>query len=151
MSTESTDYLVVPNDVAEGTFMRFSQWLYSGNYVHPAAPVDRHSDSLRYSGNARLLVFYREMAFIGSELAWPRLWTSFLTEPYGVTTSICFPEPDTEPCTDYMEFLLTHVKVWLFANTWDIPVLKDVSLYKLKQALIGMDLFDAPLGGIVRL
>ena len=98
-------------------------------------------------------------ALDGDAVSRPReeLKTSFLKRrPFHaivreLTTKLPRPDGNTDANKDYTEVFLCHARVFVFADQWDILILREMALDKLHQGLAGFSLHQKRLGDIVML
>lgn len=83
------------------------------------------------------------------ELVHEFLDTSSTTYP--TTTSVFSPRKNTEGCEDYTEVFLCHAKLYVMADTYDIPALKKLSLHRLHVTLKEFTLYPSRFNDIATL
>lgn len=70
---------------------------------------------------------------------------------YPTSTSVFSPRKNTEGCEDYTGVFLCHAKLYVMADTYDIPALKQLSLHRLHAALKEFTLYPSRLNDIATL
>ncbi len=167
-------------DVDEGTFVRFSQYAYTGDYV--AADPDILPDSCTITSthlvpnevsNAQPepepeLEPVRDLS--GFDIsndgwgfskkdtkkakAWSKkseLWGNFKSKAYATSKPAFQPRKNRELCEDYTEVFLCHARLYVFADKYDVGPLKDLSLHMLQRTLAEFTLYDERIGDIINL
>ncbi|EME77597.1 uncharacterized protein MYCFIDRAFT_72577 [Pseudocercospora fijiensis CIRAD86] len=76
-----------------------------------------------------------------------RAWQVFTSRPSPIQSSrklqpSCEPRPNKEPCEEYTDVFLSHAKLYVFADTYDIAGLRALSLHKLHKTLACFTLYD---------
>lgn len=66
-----------------------------------------------------------------SDRSWPRDSTRL--------SSSC--RPNEGPCEDYSDVLLSHAKIYVFADKYDIPALRSLALHNLHETLVTFTLY----------
>lgn len=61
------------------------------------------------------------------------------------------PEKNTEPCQHFTDVFLSHARVYVFAEKYDIARLRTLSLKKLHQTLCGFTIFQERTGDLAEL
>lgn len=77
-------------------------------------------------------------------------WNIFLCAKYGESDVPFFP-PRNSRFVNFYEPLMCHAELYVFADRYDIPTLRDMCLYRLHQTLISFTVYWERLGDIVRL
>ena len=177
---ESQQGYAVLEDVDQGTFARFVHWAYSGCY-HGADFVldidelecsdfdsttsDISQDPQRQSDRWHTPPKYREWRLVDDdEYSWPVSWRpasrvqfkdSFKLPTYGSlphpNTSDLQPRANTSPLEDYSPVFLSHVRVYVFADKYDICGLKMLALQQLHLTLGVFTLYPRRVQDIVQL
>ncbi|KXT13982.1 hypothetical protein AC579_8848 [Pseudocercospora musae] len=85
-----------------------------------------------------------------------RAWQSFLSQPRmnpvrGPKPVPYTARPISEACEDYSDVFVSHAKMYVFADTYDIEELRLLSLHKLHQALACFTLYQARVADIASL
>ena len=80
-----------------------------------------------------------------------RLWKLFVGRTYNVSTPSFHHRRNRESCEDYTDVFLCHARLYVFADKWDIGLLKQLSLHKLHQTLSVFTLYKERVGDIVTL
>lgn len=70
---------------------------------------------------------------------------------YPTTTSVFSPRKNTEGCEDYTGVFLCHAKLYIVADTYDIPALKQLSLHRLHATLKEFTLYPSRFNDIAAL
>ncbi|KAI3391365.1 hypothetical protein diail_7474 [Diaporthe ilicicola] len=207
---EATEARVEWPDVDEKTFVRFTQWAYTGNYVTEdpdiildqsligtassatetqALPQDNqvseqppHSlatfkptqvqqgsfckNQASYPGQVTCLrcrkkystkmcsckSAFSDCVFCAGAKTGPRadLISKFLDEDgtiYPSSTSFS-ARKNTEGCEDYTGVFLCHAKLYVLGDTYDIPLLKQLSLHRLHATLKDFTLYPSRMNDI---
>ena len=79
------------------------------------------------------------------------LWDSFKSNTYAISTPAFQARRNHDPCENYIEVFLCHVRLYVFGDKYDIGSLKRLSLHKLHQTLVGFTLYDERVENIVDL
>lgn len=80
-----------------------------------------------------------------------RLWKLFVGRSYNVSTPSFHCRRNRESCEDYTDVFLCHARLYVFADKWDIGLLKQLCLHKLHQTLSVFTLYEERVGDIVTL
>lgn len=67
------------------------------------------------------------------------------------TTVRHVPRKNTESCEVYTEVFLSHAKLYVLADKYDIPVLRKLSLHSLYETLVHFTLYQDRIGDVVSL
>lgn len=70
---------------------------------------------------------------------------------YPTSASVFSPRKNTEGCEDYTEVFLCHAKLYVVADTYDIPSLKQLSLHRLHATLKEFTLYPSRMNDIATL
>lgn len=70
---------------------------------------------------------------------------------YPTSTSIFSPRKNNEGCEDYTGVFLCHAKLYVVADTYDIPALKQLSLHRLHATLKEFTLYPSRMNDIAAL
>lgn len=70
---------------------------------------------------------------------------------YPTPTSVFPARKNTEGCEDYTEVFLCHAKLYIMADTYDIPALKQLSLHRLHATLKDFTLYPSRMNDIATL
>lgn len=70
---------------------------------------------------------------------------------YPTSASVFSPRKNTEGCEDYTGVFLCHAKLYIMADTYDIPALKQLSLHRLHSTLKEFTLYPSRMNDIVAL
>lgn len=70
---------------------------------------------------------------------------------YPTSISVFSPRKNTEGCEDYTGVFLCHAKLYVMADTYDIPALKQLSLHRLHATLKEFTLYPSRLNDIATL
>lgn len=144
-------------EVDEQTFVRFSQFAYTGDY-DPAAPVidssSRKREEEQRPRSTDSFVIPRS-ASISPHHQYERrrpadeLWENFRTRRY--IESHFHLQLQNKEDEDYTEVFLSHAKLFVFANYHGISKLEMLTLHKLRNTLVEFTLHRSRLGDIVPL
>ena len=80
-----------------------------------------------------------------------QLWDKFKNTIYATSIPAFQPRKNQESCEDYTEVFLCHARLYVFADTYDVGPLRDLSLHKLQPILAEFTLYDQRDGDIVDL
>jgi hypothetical protein len=157
-------------DVDEQTFIRFSQFIYTGDYTGAEfrARIDRTAQanlkatvieqpfSPRFiSASPRLtppppgMVSPQLPSYYRQESGKKALWSRF-QGLYPDVNSYTYVYKN-KPMDDFSEVFLSHARVYIFADYHDIPTLRAVSLRKLRQKLEHFVLYEEGIEDITQL
>lgn len=79
------------------------------------------------------------------------LWDNFKSKTYAISKPPLLRWKHRETCRNRTEAILDHARLYVFAEKYDIGLLKCLSLQKLHQALVQYNLRDEPIDNIVGL
>lgn len=96
---------------------------------------------------------YRSMSpeAVPSRSKGSELWQNFNERAEAVSLPEFQPRENREPCEDYTEVFLCHARLYVFADVYDIPPLRNLSLHKLQRTLARFTLYDERVGDIIEL
>lgn len=78
-------------------------------------------------------------------------WNIFLNEEYG-KSEVDFDAPrNPQSHLEYEEIFLCHAELYMFADRYDIPTLRDLCLWKLHKCLIAFTVFPERVGDVIKL
>ena len=160
-------------DVDEGTFVRFSQYAYTGDYIaadpdiirgdgetppppSPSEPdpcepsVANDDESWGYFSASKKNKKTGKLVPQASQSKKYGLWDNFKNASYAISPPFQ-PRKNRESWEDYTEVFLCHAKLYVFADMYDIGPLRDLSLHKLQRTLAEFTLYDQRVEDIVRL
>lgn len=80
-----------------------------------------------------------------------KLWEGFNDRVYVRPQPDFQPRRNRESCEDYTEVFLSHARLYVFAETYDIGPLKLLSIHKLQRTLTSFTLYRRRIGDIVDL
>jgi hypothetical protein len=161
---EAKEQCAIWDEVAEDTFVRFSQFAYTGDYEAPVPMSHKQSlqtlhpgssrDSTRSTSNSTGRKLGRK-----ESSSWRRfrdLYSGPRDEWYLSENSSDTYTHDSSAATavaedTHVDTLLFHVKMYVFSDYHDIQPLLDLSLRKLHQGLISMSPDADSLEDTVRL
>ncbi|KAK4065963.1 uncharacterized protein Triagg1_8272 [Trichoderma aggressivum f. europaeum] len=164
---EATERRAIWGEIDEETFIRFSQYVYTGNYDE-SEPKKRQADTLTPSqaeqnravfsewNGLRLGVGGRVMRQQGGVKPPPistkkdLLWNRFQKLhplPSARAVSLSTNGPDD----DYTDVFLCHARTYVFADYYGIEALQTMALHKLRQALTRFKLHANGCGDVTRL
>lgn len=168
--SEAKQGFALLEDVDEGTFVRFIRWTYSKDYPAPeytwaeteeekdtpegskseAAPKETSmSDDLLASLSS---VGKKKKKKKSSSTLNSSLKESFISQ-YDYWSSDLMPGPrsNMHPQEDYTEVFLSHARLYVFAEKYDIQPLKKLSRQKLQHTLAIYTLYPERVGDITTL
>ena len=185
--------------VDEQTFVRFSQYAYTGDYdaaeheiILDSSVID-HTDESRSNldtedGNDGNMTDEPALAVevievptepaVGYDELFPRdpddynwkgnlkrekkrqtkplsmrskFWDRFKENEHAFHVKLFDPRPNSEECEDYSEVFLSHARLYVFGDTYDIAPLRKLALHKLQRTLVVFNLYKERVGDIVKL
>ncbi|KAK0715480.1 hypothetical protein B0H67DRAFT_537892 [Lasiosphaeris hirsuta] len=118
------------SDVDVGTFVRFCQWAYSGNYTdpHPVVIPDESTDGQTVTiqvDDQSIIEPFPTMAKSKKK------GKKITTEPPG---PFSLPEPNTSS-EDYSGIMLCHAGLYVLGDRYNIALLRQLASYKLHVTL----------------
>ena len=173
--SEAQNGFAVLEDVDEGTFGRFVRWAYTGTYaaakvsmdVEEKSPVDTITNSIKPLkpdfddlGSSRSIVKKdKKPSYVfGSAspqaVSYEDMKESFIRRKYIVQQSHLNPAqpcPNQGPCENYSEVFLSHARIYVFAEKYDIEPLKMLALQRLHATLSIYNLYPRRIGDIISL
>jgi hypothetical protein len=158
-------------DIDEKTFVRFAQWVYSGTYVTeephilldssliqtPALPSATNAQPEGKAPEKPLYSLASTCGPLGSMRTLPdrgKLIKKFLDESgiaYPSSGAAFSPRENKEGCEDYTGVFLCHAKLYVMADKYDIPSLKQLSLHRLHATLKEFNLYPSRMNDIATL
>ncbi|KAI9675255.1 MAG: hypothetical protein M1817_001157 [Caeruleum heppii] len=182
--SEAQEGSTVLKHVDEETFGRFCEWAYTGDYhpfekearvkqegkVDEASEMDRGEIDVVFENDGwdlplrlgkkgnkkgRVETPYDHSLSPPPESITTRVWKAFYNRSFGITAPVpalsdTIQDADGKPTDD----LLTHARIYIFAEMYDIPLLRKRALSKLHQTLIHLQPYhenDDQIAQIVRL
>ncbi len=167
-------------DVDENTFVRFSQYAYTEDYI--AANSNILSDfftiisthlvsnevfNAQSKSESELELVRNLFDFDISNDDWRffkknkkkakiwskkfELWGNFKSKAYIISKPAFQSWKNRELCEDYTEIFLYHARLYVFADKYDVDSLKDLSLHMLQRTLIEFTLYDERIENIINL
>jgi hypothetical protein len=79
------------------------------------------------------------------------LWDKFQSRYYPVSTPDFKPRKNVVDCDEYTEVFLSHARVYVFGDKYDIEKLRGLALHKLHKTLQVFHIFHKRIGDIVEL
>ena len=80
-----------------------------------------------------------------------KFWDRFKKNEHAFHEPLFDPRPNIEEFEDYSEVFLSHARLYVFADTYDIAPLRKLALHKLQRTLVVFDLYRERVGDIVKL
>ena len=168
--SEAKQGFALLEDVDEGTFVRFVRWTYSKDYPAPEyawAEAGEEEDSPEGSKTEAIpkeistsddllaslsSVAKKKKKKKSSSTLNSSLKESFISQ-YDYWSSDLMPGPrsNMHPREDYTEVLLSHARLYVFAEKYDIQPLKKLSRQKLQHTLAIYTLYPERVGDITTL
>ena len=193
---EAREGCALLEDVDKHTFVRFCEYLYTGNYqpadytilldessiqreddeeepkkssgsnqgedgplaeaVVPTAPSTRTSHRSTIEDEDEWSHFCakpKKRAAKAAEFEPPAskrtlLWQKFSQQRYDAQIPYFEPRKNAESCEDYTEVFLSHARLYVFAEKYDVHELRYVALQKLQRTLAGFSLYKQRTGDI---
>ncbi|KAL7912611.1 hypothetical protein GGI35DRAFT_256811 [Trichoderma velutinum] len=164
---EATERRAIWEDIDEETFIRFSQYIYTGNCDEPkpkkrkveaVAPiqVEYKAVSTGWDGLPRLGLgrgVLRQQVKVEPPIPAKKkdlLWTKF-QGLHPLPSALSVPLPTNGLYDDYTDVFLCHARTYVFADCYGIEVLQTLALRKLRQALTQFKLYAKGCGDIIQL
>lgn len=148
-------------DVDRGTFIRFLQWAYTGQYF--AAEFRQDSSPPEAP---ELTLKKKKKKKSGTACGWgdppmdesfyqckDEMKSSFIERRYDVP-KFSFSDPpraNLGPFEDYSDVFLSHARIYVFADKYDIEPLQKLALKSLHQTLVAFTLYPERCGDIIAL
>ncbi|EHK23802.1 uncharacterized protein TRIVIDRAFT_179232 [Trichoderma virens Gv29-8] len=163
---EATERQAIWEEIDEETFVRFSQYVYTGNYDE-AEPKKREAELVTPCPTEHDKAVLTEWNTMPPHLNHmllrqkgagkppvpikkkDTLWNKF-QKLHPLPTA---PSPSLRPNgpdDDYNDVLLRHARIYTFADYYGIEALQTLALHKLRQALIQFKLHAGGCGDIAR-
>ncbi len=79
------------------------------------------------------------------------LWEEFRRPQYSALSPSFQPRENREPCEDYTTVFLSHARLYVFAETYQIEQLKYLVLHKLQQTLLVFTPYEERMGDVADL
>ena len=141
-------------DVDVNTFVRFVQWLYYGYYdaasPRSLASLDTYQSPVRVTQKAKTCNSCHRTTYD----AIPQPNESFVQRSYtvrNVKKDAPQPRPNSNKPEDYSEVFLGHARLYVFAEKYDLQILKTLALEELHATLAVYTLYQERTGDIVAL
>ncbi|OCL00104.1 uncharacterized protein K441DRAFT_537635, partial [Cenococcum geophilum 1.58] len=167
---EANQGYAVLEDIEEGTFVRFSQYAYTGDYSTPG-PETNNDGAAGATANGATNGMTNGMtngatngagsdydnAGAASATSQEYSETITATDLWGgskayVTAAPAFkPRRNRDAAEDYTNVFLCHARLYVFAEKYDIAPLKRLALYKLQRTLVDFTLYSERVGDVVEL
>jgi hypothetical protein len=158
---EAHDDCAVWEDTDEQTFVRFSQFVYTGNYdgasPHVIDSSPNQPNTLENGGQpARILATPKKNTAVVPQFGFKqpsrkdKLWAIFKEHQYLESVADILPMQNKEN-EDYTEVFLSHARVFVFADYHGISALEALALHKLQTALVAFQIYEARTGDISHL
>ncbi|KAF3770549.1 hypothetical protein M406DRAFT_336207 [Cryphonectria parasitica EP155] len=127
---EAQELCVEWPDVDEKTFVRFTQWAYTKNYVteEPDIVLGQHD-----------IPCFDDKSGENNGTECPS------------STSAFIPRKNTEGCEDYTGVFMCHAKLYVLGDTYDIPQLRQLSLHRLYVTLREFTLYPSRFNDLATL
>ena len=150
-------------DVDRGTFIRFMQWAYTGQYF---AAEFRQDPSLPEPSELTVKKKKKKSSGTAHEYPWcdpsvdesfyrckDEVKKSFIEHKYDVP-AFSFSDPpraNLGPLEDYSDVFLSHARIYVFADKYDIEPLQKLALKNLHRTLVAFTLHPERCGDIIAL
>ncbi|PKS06814.1 hypothetical protein jhhlp_006889 [Lomentospora prolificans] len=140
---ESKERCAVWEHIDEQTFLRFSQFAYTGDYTGAAPSEDKVER--RNLSSARILPIPDPKVY--GNVRTSSIWTNFV---------LLFPDTGLHlrrngATDDYSEVFLSHARMYFFAEYYAIAKLQSLALQKLHRALVLFTPYRERIGDILKL
>ena len=168
--SEAQDGVAVLPDVDRDTFLRFIRWAYTGTYCAaefsakqkykcpPSAVASKESEKpkeVNIFGQYQTPIFYNEIGspfqLVTNEEEVKNPKKQFAKLKYVVDeTHVSVPKPRSNngPGENYTEVFLSHARIYVFAEKYDIRPLKSLALQQLHSTLTIFKLYPERVGDI---
>ena len=154
---EAQQGFAVLKEVDEGTFTRFAQWAYSGYYMgakHEVNPNPSHKEYTPAQGNSSTDEDYSK-----KDKEHKKSIKTGLKEPFKSkfqkylqsSSSLRLPRQNEHVVEDYTNVFLSHARVYVFADQYDVQGLKSSALKELHLSLAHYTLYPDRTGDIIAL
>ena len=151
---EAQQGFAVLKEVDEGTFTRFAQWAYSGYYVgaeHEVKPNPSHKehtpDEEKYGPVWSEIDEAKDSIKRDVEGSFTSKFDKYLQS----SSSLRLPRQNVDAAEDYTNVFLSHARVYVFADQYDVQGLKSSALKELHLALAHYVLYPDRTGDIIAL
>lgn len=157
---EANDRCVVWPDVDSDTFIRFSQYAYTGDYQAAPRQTRDHTTigepsptGSNFPSQKITRIKKKKPSMFGPEDLTPLndkdLWAQFKKLYPDAATD---QEAETNaPEDDFSVIFLSHARLYVFADCYDISALKVLCLRKLQQILVKFTVHEEAIDDIIRL
>lgn len=156
---EAQQGFAVLKDVDEGTFIRFAQWAYhdSNSGAEYEREPDNNQEEFTPSMYGTEKISKKRRTTGSSSLMRPirqDLKQAFLERKCTIgrnTISTRPPQANKDPTEDYASVFLSHARLYVFAEQYDIQPLKNLALEELQLSLASYNLNAERTGDIISL
>ena len=164
--SEAQQGFALLDDVDEDTFVRFIRWTYTKDYSAPEYTWDESGEG---PGGSKIEAAQKEAPPSDDLSQWglvPKLKKkkkvkskthgslkeSFISEyDYSSPDEKDRPRSNLRPQEDYTEVFLSHARLYVFAEKYDIQALKKLCHHKLQYTLVIYTLYPERVGDITTL
>lgn len=159
---ESIERRVILNETNEEVFVRFSQYVYTGDYDE-AKPTEREvtvpthgrrslnrdatSKPAGFTPHKKAVSFFSETPDVEKKKL---LWDKF-EALYPLPTPAPSPSLGSSAYYDYTDVFLSHARMYVFADYYGIDALQILALQKLRRALASFSVCLESRGDIIQL
>lgn len=164
-------------EVDEQTFVRFCEYAYMGDYtpaqqqiVLPSPKLDKgeyqaecycaertfpaHKKDKKRKGGSKFADDVAVEEYCGRcslETPTQKLWDEFQCRTYSVVSPKFRPREHLAECEADSGPFLCHARVYVFADTYDIPTLRSLALDKLHHALCSLEVITDRMEKVIEL
>ncbi|OCL01747.1 hypothetical protein AOQ84DRAFT_306105, partial [Glonium stellatum] len=155
---EANQGFAVLEDIEEGTFIRFSQYAYTGDYSTPAPGTsgDGATTNDATNGAANGIANGGGMSDESGLMSptsgeYSATITAADLKMYVPAPPPFKPRKNRDATEDYTDIFLCHARLYVFAEKYDIAPLKRLALYKLQRTLVDFTLYPERVADVVEL
>ena len=151
---EAQQGFAVLKEVDKDTFTRFAQWAYSGYYVGAKHEVEPNpSDKEHTPAEEKYGPEWSEIDEMKDSIRrdLEKSFTSKFDSYLRSSSSLRLPRQNGNAAEDYTNVFLSHARVYVFADQYDVQGLKSSALKELHLALIFYILYPERTGDVIAL
>ncbi|PTB72119.1 hypothetical protein M440DRAFT_1385281 [Trichoderma longibrachiatum ATCC 18648] len=148
---EAKEQCVSWEDTDEKTFIRFGEWAYTGDYTpgEPEILLDASQIAPSQQDSADAADCRKGPAMASTT---HRMMYKFdSNDGYISQVAIQTPRVNEDRCEDFTEVYLSHAKLYVLADKYDIPELRQLCLHYLHATLITFNLYPDSIEDIINL
>ena len=158
---EAQQGFAVLKEVDEGTFTRFAQWAYSGYYIsakHEVNPTADYKECTPAQESFGSKWEYSDIEYSDVDASKDSIradlresFKSKFDKYLHSSSSLRLPRQNDGAAEDYTNVFLSHARVYVFADQYDVQGLKSSALKELHLALAHYMLYPERTGDIIAL